>query len=97
MSTVTLTIPMITKVGPLKPSQMSREFQGALPSVGAVAFIAHIIREGLEAADFPDWQGHNALPDEYLVQEFTLAKAVPNDVWIRNGFYPLSDWQPARP
>ena len=95
MSTVTLRIPMITATGPLKPKQMCREFQGSLPSVGAIAFVAHIIREGLEAAEFPDYQGHNALPDEYLVQELALAKAVPNDVWIRNGFYPLSDWQPA--
>jgi len=92
MSTVTLRIPMITATGPVQPSQLCREFQGSLPAVGAVAFIAHIIREGLEEAEFPDWQGHNALPDEYLVQEATLAKAVPNDVWIRNGFYPLGDW-----
>ena len=56
MSTVTLKIPMITKVGPLKPSQMSRDFQGALPSVGAVAFIAHIVREGLESVQYPDYQ-----------------------------------------
>jgi len=97
MSTVTLLIPMITATGPLKPKQMCREFQGSLPSVGAIAFVAHIIREGLEAVEFPGYQGHNALPDEYLVQELALAKAVPNDVWIRNWFYPLSDWQPAPP
>ena len=97
MSTVTLRIPMITATGPLKPKQMCRDFQGALPTVGAVAFVAHIIREGLETVQYPDYQGHNALPDEYLVQELALAKAVPNDVWIRNGFYPLGDWQPAPP
>src|SRR5881275_1911851 len=56
---------------------------------------AHI-REGLEIVQYPDYQGHNALPDEYLVQELALAKAVPNDIWIRNGFYPLSDWEHVR-
>ena len=88
---------MITATGPLKPKQTCRDFQGSLPSVGAIAFVAHIIREGLEAVEYPDYQGHNALPDEYLVQELALAKAVPNDVWIRNGFYPLGDWQHAPP
>ena len=87
---------MITATGPLKPMQLSREFQGSLPTVGAIAFVARIIREGLEAVRYPDYQGHNALPDEYLVQEVALAKAVPNDVWIRNGFCPLGDWQQVR-
>lgn len=96
MSTTTLRIPMITAAGPLKPKQMSREFQGSLPSVGAISFIARIIREGLETVKYPDYQGHNALPDEYLVQELALVKAVPNDIWIRNGFYPLSDWELVR-
>ena len=63
---------MITSMGPLKPKQMSREFQGSLPSVGAVAFVARIIREGLEIVQYPDYQGHNALPDEYLVQELAF-------------------------
>jgi len=93
MSTVTLRFPMISAGGPLQPAQVSREFQGSLPTVGALAFVAHIIREGLEAVQYPDYQGHNALPDEYLVQEVALVKAVPNDIWIRNGFYPLGDWQ----
>lgn len=87
---------MITATGPRKPATMSREFQGSLPTVGAIAFIAHIIREGLEIVKYPDYQGHNALPDEYLVQEVALAKAVPNDVWIRNGFCPLSEWEHVR-
>jgi len=97
MSTTTLRIPMITATGPVQPTQMAREFQGSLPSVGAVSFVARIIREGLESVKYPDYQGHNALPDEYLVQELALAKAVPNDVWIRNGFYPLGEWQHTKP
>ena len=84
---------MISAGGPLQPAHVSREFQGSLPTVGALAFVAHIIREGLEAVQYPDYQGHNALPDEYLVQEVALVKAVPNDIWIRNGFYPLGDWE----
>jgi hypothetical protein len=76
---------------------MSREFQGALPGSGAIAFIAGIVREGLESAEYPDYQGLNALADEYLVQEVALVTAVPNDVWIRNGLYPLSEWEPAPP
>lgn len=92
MSRITLRIPMITARGPLQPTQVSREFQGSLPSVGAVAFVASIIREGLESAQYPDYRNLNALADEYLVQEAALVTAVPNDVWIRNGFYPLSDW-----
>ena len=92
MSRITLRIPMITARGPLQPTQVSREFQGSLPSVGAVAFVASIIRQGLESAQYPDYRNLNALADEYLVQEAALVTAVPNDVWIRNGFYPLSDW-----
>jgi hypothetical protein len=92
MGRITLRIPMITASGPLQPTQVSREFQGSLPSVGAIAFVARIIREGLESAHYPDYRNLNALADEYLVQEAALVTAVPNDVWIRNGFYPLSDW-----
>jgi hypothetical protein len=88
---------MITAAGPSHPHQMSREFQGSLPASGAIAFIARIVREGLESAQYPDYQGLNALADEYLVQEVALVTAVPNDVWIRNGFYPLGDWQSALP
>jgi hypothetical protein len=95
VSSVKIRIPMIT-TGPVQPSQIVREFQGALPTVGAVAFIAHIIREGLESVDYPDYRNLIAHPDDYLVQQANLAKSVPNDVWIRNGFYPLSDWEPAR-
>ena len=83
---------MIT-TGPVQPTQVVREFQGALPTVGAIAFVAHIIREGLESVDYPDFRSLTALSDDYLVQQANLAKAVPNDVWIRNGFYPLSDWE----
>jgi hypothetical protein len=97
MSTVTLRVPMTTTTGPLKPSQMSREFQGALPGTGAVAFVARIVREGLESAQYPEYRNLNALSDEYLVQEVALVTAVPNDVWIRNGFYPLGEWEEALP
>jgi hypothetical protein len=92
VSSVKIRIPMIT-TGPVQPSQVVREFQGALPGVGAIAFVAHIIREGLESVDYPDFRSLTALSDDYLVQQANLAKAVPNDVWIRNGFYPLSDWE----
>jgi len=85
---------MIT-TGPVQPSQIVREFQGALPTVGAIDFVAHIIREGLESVDYPDYRSLTALSDDYLVQQANLAKAVPNDVWIRNGFYPLSEWESA--
>ncbi len=88
---------MITALSPLQPAQISREFQGALPAAGTVAFVARIIREGLESAQYPDYHNLNALADEYLVQEAALVTAVPNDVWIRNGFYPLGDWQDALP
>jgi hypothetical protein len=92
MGRLTLRIPMIASSGPLQPTRTSREFQGSLPAAGAVAFVARIIREGLESAQYPDYHNLNALADEYLVQEVALVTAVPNDVWIRNGFYPLSDW-----
>ena len=86
---------MIT-TGPVPPSGISREFQGSLPTVGAIAFVAHIIREGLESVDYPDYKNLIALSDDYLVQQSNLVKSVPNDVWIRNGFYPLGDWETAR-
>ncbi|HJP86561.1 MAG TPA: hypothetical protein VJ852_11255 [Gemmatimonadaceae bacterium] len=95
MSSVKISIPMIT-TGPVPPSQIVREFQGSLPTVGAIAFIAHIIREGLESVDYPDYRSLTALSDDYLVQQANLARAVPNDIWIRNGFYPLSEWESAR-
>ena len=94
MSNVTLRIPMITGSGPLKPRQISREFQGTMPTTEAVAFVARVIRNGLEAGDYPEYKRLIANSDDWLVQQITLVEAIPDDVWIRNGFYPLGDWQP---
>ena len=96
MSKVTLRIPMIAAVGPLQPSQISREFQGMMPAVESVSFIARIIRDGLETAHYPEYRKLIALSDDYLVEQTALAKAVPDDIWIRNGLVPLSEWEPAR-
>lgn len=85
---------MITGAGPLKPLQMSRDFQGAMPAVEEIAFVARIIRDGLEAVHYPESQRLIALPDDWLVQQVALVTAVPDDIWIRNGFVPLGDWQP---
>jgi len=87
---------MIAAVGPLQPSQISREFQGMLPAVESVSFIARIIRDGLETAHYPEYRKLIALSDDYLVEQTALAKAVPDDIWIRNGLVPLSEWEPAR-
>lgn len=87
---------MIPAVGPLKPQQISRDFQGAMPAVEPVAFVARIIRDGLEAANYPEHQRLIKLPDDWLVQQIDLVKAVPDDVWIRNGFVPLGEWEPTR-
>lgn len=92
MSSVTIRIPMIA-TGPLQPRQISRDFQGAMPAVGSVAFIAGIVREGLEIAEYPEHKHLVTLSDDWLVQQIALVTAVPNDVWIRNGFYPLGEWQ----
>lgn len=97
MGSLRLRIPMIASSGPLQPAQTSREFQGSLPAAGAIALVASIIREGLERARYPDYHNLNALADEYLVQEVALVTAVPDDVWIRNGFYPLGDWTEGMP
>jgi hypothetical protein len=86
---------MSPEVGLSDPPQISREFRGTLPTAGAIAFVARIVREGLESAEFPEYERLIALSDEYLVQEATLVKAVPDDVWIRNGFDPLGPWEPA--
>ena len=96
MSKVTIRIPMIAAVGPLQPSQISRDFQGAMPAVESVSFVARIIRDGLEAAHFPEYRKLIALSDDYLVEQTALVTAVPDDVWIRNGLVPLSEWEPAR-
>ena len=96
MSKVTLRIPMIAAVGPLQPSQISRDFQGMMPAVESVSFIARIIRDGLETAHYPEYRKLIALSDDYLVEQTALAKAVPDDIWIRNGLVPLSEWEPAR-
>ena len=86
---------MVPEVGPSDPPQITREFRGSLPVVGAVAFVSNIVREGLESVDYPEHRRLVALSDEYLVQEATLVKAVPDDVWIRNGFDPLGPWEQA--
>lgn len=87
---------MIQAVGPLKPQQISRDFQGAMPAVEPVAFVARIIRDGLETANYPEHRRLIELPDDWLVQQIDLVKAVPDDVWIRNGFVPLGEWEPTR-
>jgi hypothetical protein len=86
---------MITATSPIEPRQISREFQGALPAVEAVAFLASIIRDGLETVHYPEYQRLIELSDDYLVSQTALVSAVPDDVWIRNGFVPLGGWQPA--
>jgi hypothetical protein len=87
---------MITAVGPSKPSQISRDFRGVMPAGESVAFVARIIRDGLEIALYPEYKQLIALSDDWLVQQIALVTAVPDDVWIRNGFDPLSEWKPAR-
>ena len=96
MSNVTLRIPFIAALGPLQPAQISRDFQGAMPAIESVAFVARIIRDGLEIANYPEYRRLIALSDDYLVEQVALVTAVPDDVWIRNGLVPLSDWEPAR-
>jgi hypothetical protein len=65
-----------------------------LPQIGSVAFIARIIRDGLEDAHYPEYRVLIANSDEWLVQQIALASAVPDDVWIRAGFVPLGEWTP---
>ena len=95
MPNVTLLIPMIHGTSPLETRHISRDFQGSLPAIEPVAFIARIIRDGLEEMHYPEYSRLNDLSDEYLVSQIALAKAVPDDVWIRNGFVPLGPWHPA--
>jgi hypothetical protein len=96
MSNVRLHIPMISAGGPLKTRQISRDFQGEMPSTDAVAFIARIIRDGLENAHYPEFNLLIANSDEWLVQQIALATAVHDEDWIRNGFIPLGDWTQAQ-
>ena len=93
MSRVTLRIPMIDSAGPIEQRQISREFQGVLPEVDSVAFVARIVREGLETAHYPEFPRLIELPDEWLVQQIELVSAIPDNVWIRSGFVPLGDWK----
>jgi hypothetical protein len=67
-----------------------------MPEVQSVAFVARIIRDGLEIANYPEYRRLIALSDDYLVEQVALVTAVPDDVWIRNGLVPLSAWEPAR-
>jgi hypothetical protein len=93
---VTLLIPMIDGTSPLETRHISRDFQGSLPAIEPIAFVARIIRDGLEEMHYPEYSRLNDLSDEYLVSQIALAKAVPDDVWIRNGFVPLGEWHPAQ-
>jgi hypothetical protein len=94
MSNVTLRIPMIAAAGPIQPRQVSRDFQGVMPAVDSVTLVARIVREGLETEHYPEFKGLIRNSDEWLVQQIALVTAVHDDVWIRNGFIPLSDWKP---
>ena len=96
MSNVTIRIPMLASGGPLQPSQISRDFQGMMPASESVSFVARIIRDGLESEHYPEYRDLIALSDDYLVEQIALVTAVPDDVWIRNGLVPLSEWEPAR-
>jgi hypothetical protein len=96
MPNITLRIPMITGSSPLKSRQISREFQGVMPVAEPVAFIARIIRDGLESESYPEYRRLIANSDDWLVQQIALVSAVPDDVWIRNGFYPLGEWSSPR-
>ena len=87
---------MIAVASPLEARQISRDFQGAMPGVESVAFVARIIRDGLETAHYPEHRRLIELPDDWLVQQIALVTAVPDDIWIRNGLVPLGDWSPAR-
>ena len=93
MTTFTLRIPMIASGGPLEPVQATREFQGVMPAVEAVAFVANIVREGLETGHYPEYRVLLKNSDEWLVQQIALVTSVTDDIWIRNGFYPLGDWK----
>ena len=72
---------------------MSRAFQGAMLSLGSVAFVAGIIRDRLEPTPYPEHSRLIALSDDWLVQQIALVTAVPDDIWIRNGFVPLDGWK----
>jgi hypothetical protein len=93
MSKFTLRIPMVA-IGPVRPRQTSREFQGSVPETDYVALVARIIRDGLEQAHYPEYKHLIANSDDWMVQQTALVRAVPDDVWILNGFYPLGDWTP---
>ncbi len=96
MSNVSLRIPFLAAAGPLQPQQVTRHFQGAMPAVEVVAWLARIIRDGLESTNYPEYRRLIALSDEYLVEQEALVTAVPDNVWIRNGLVPLGEWQPTR-
>jgi hypothetical protein len=88
---------MIAALGPLQPAQISRDFQGMMPASASVSFVARIIRDGLETVRYPEYRKLIALSDDYLVEQVALVTAVPDDIWIRNGLVPLSEWEPDRP
>ncbi|MDP9206678.1 MAG: hypothetical protein M3P12_14730 [Gemmatimonadota bacterium] len=96
MSKVTLRIPMIATSGPLAQRQVVREFQGVLPEIDTVAFVARIVRDGLETAHYPEYPRLIDLPDDWLVQQIALVSAVHDDVWIRSGLIPLGEWKLAQ-
>ena len=87
---------MIAAAGPLQPPSITRDFQGMMPTAQSIAFVARIIRDGLESAHFPEYRRLIELSDDYLVEQVALVSAVPDDVWIRNGLVPLSEWEPTR-
>ena len=68
MGSMTLRIPMIASSGPLQPAQVSREFQGALPAVGAIAFVA--------ASFGRFWRPHST-------PTITISTRSPTSIWFR--------------
>ena len=65
--------------GPWSQSGKPR-VQGVMPTVEAVAFVANIVREGLEIGNYPEYRVLIRNSDEWLVQQIALVTSVPDDI-----------------
>ena len=94
VSSTIIGVPFIQRPGVRR--QYWRVFQsdGSMPKQDMVAFIASIVRDGLNATKHPDGEALKQRLNDWLVQQVELVIAVPDDVWDRHGLFPLGDWQP---
>lgn len=95
MSSLTLGVPFVVPFGNsgTEPKKW-REFSTSRSfAEGMSEPLAEVIRDSLNSSDHEPTSSYTTLPTERLVEQDELILAIPDDVWRRHGFYPMSPWK----